>query len=400
MDSPIRKTPFTGRNFLLTIITLPLAALLWLPCMHLLLRPTAGELDRPPGPMANGMLEYHLNLWTDPASREKEVAAIRRSNAEWDFMARSYFVWAMGNAALRDPALAPRVLPIMDLIIDQTVDLEKKEGIYVFLMPYARSSPWIMHPPRSLFLDGEIALMMGLRRMVQEKPQYRTAMKERIEHILDRMGRGRVLCAESYPDECWMFCNTVSLAAVRVGDYLDGTNHQPFLTRWVQMAREKLVDKKTGLLISSFGVDGRSKDGPEGSSIWMAIHCLDLIDRDFARDQYARAKSELFRTTAGFGHAREWPLSWPGPQDIDSGHVLPGVDLSASSSGLAMIAAATCGDRETLGSLLTTLNLGGFGSTTNGRLKFHASNTVGDAVVLYALTLGPAWEKIRQGGRP
>ena len=71
--------------------------------------------------------------------------------------------------ALRDPALKPTVLPIMDQTIDQTISLEQEKGMYFFLMPYAQTSPFKMKPVRSQFLDGEIALMMAVRRVVEEK---------------------------------------------------------------------------------------------------------------------------------------------------------------------------------------------------------------------------------------
>ena len=48
-----------------------------------------------------------------------------------------------------------------------------------------------------------------------------------------------MLCAESYPDECWMFCNTVALAAVRVGDRLDDQDHSAFFAEWVAHGAEQ-----------------------------------------------------------------------------------------------------------------------------------------------------------------
>ena len=90
--------------------------------------------------------------------------------------------------------------------------------------------------------------------------------------------------------------------------------------------------------------DGRPLDGPEGSTIWMVAHCLQLLDEDFARDQYQRARKELGEITLGFGYAHEWPKSWHGPADIDSGPIIPVLDISAGSSGMAFIGATAFGD--------------------------------------------------------
>jgi hypothetical protein len=41
------------------------------------------------------------------------------------------------------------------------------------------------------------------------------------------------------------------------------------------------------------------------------------------------------------------------------------------------------------------LNFAAFPSRRGNRLKYCASNQVGDAALLYAATLGPMWEKIK-----
>ena len=211
-----------------------------------------------------------------------------------------------------------------------------------------------------------------------------------------QMEAGPVLCGESYPDECWMFCNTVALAALRMADVLEGTDHSAFCRQWVAMAKRKLVHAPSGLLVSSFSLRGDVMDGPEGSSIWMVAHCLELVDEGFARDQYGRARKELGRTLLGFGYAREWPVTWRGPMDIDSGPVIPGIEASPGASGLAVLAASSFGDREFLSSLITSLEAFGFPHQRNGELKYCASNQVGDAVLLYAMVQGPLWQKVKE----
>ncbi|HZQ47416.1 MAG TPA: hypothetical protein VFC07_10420, partial [Verrucomicrobiae bacterium] len=227
---------------------------------------------------------------------------------------------------------------------------------------------------------------------------YKPMLQERVEVMLARMQKGRVLSAESYPDECWMFDNVAALAAVRMADYLDGSDHSAFVRRWLELAKQKLTDPVTGILISSYTVDGAPLDGPEGSSIWMVTHCLRLLDDGFAHDQYERARKELRRELAGFAWSREWPVSWKGQMDIDSGPVIPVFEISAGASGMAFIGASAFGDEKYLAALATTLDFSGFPSLKDGRLKYCASNQVGDAALLYAAVLGPLWEKVR--GKP
>ena len=55
--------------------------------------------------------------------RSVEIAKMRASNAEWDFMGRTFLVLALANMSLREPASQPQYLTIMDTIIEETLRL-------------------------------------------------------------------------------------------------------------------------------------------------------------------------------------------------------------------------------------------------------------------------------------
>jgi len=390
------------KRILIALCALGAASMLWLPSLHLLYtRPvsdfrSSGALS----PRARQLAARHLELWTEPALLERELRRMRASNAEWDFMGRSFLVWSLANMGLREPASKPPYLETMDRIIDETLRLEKEQGMHFFLMPYAEAQPYVMQPERSLFLDGEIALMLAVRCVLEEKPDYKALLTERVNLITDRFRQSPQMVLESYPNECWMFDHCVALAAIKITDYLDGSDHSTLIREWMAMAKQKLVHPDSGLLITSFATDGTHYDGPEGSTIWMVAHCLQLLDEEFARDQYERARKELGEITLGFGYAHEWPKSWNGPADIDSGPIFPLFEISAGSSGMALIGASAFEDKRFLKSLAATLEFAAFPSRKNGRLKYCASNQVGDAALLYAATLGPIWDKIRSETKP
>jgi Linalool dehydratase/isomerase len=387
------------RRLLLAAASLLLAAALWLPALHLFFRPPQSLPGTIPA-RAQKLAARQLELFRDAAGRGGEARRMRATNPEWDFMGRAFLAWSLANMALRDPASKAERLAAIDAIIDDTMRLRETEGLYYFLMPYARRRAFVNQPAQSLFLDGEIALMLGLRRLVEEKEAYRAPLHDLVAVMTARMQSGPVLSAESYPDECWTFCNAVALAAITVADRLDGTDHADFTRAWIARAKERLIDPATGLLVSSYTLSGKTLDGPEGSSIWMAAHALAVVDPAFAEDQYRRARSELGRTVLGFGYAREWPLSHRGPVDVDSGPIVPGLDVSGGSSGLAFVGAATFGDRVYLDALSATLDLAAFPAERDGKLRYAAGNQVGDAVVLYSQVLGPAWGAVRAKGAP
>jgi hypothetical protein len=367
--------------------------------VHLLFTRPVSDFREPQGlsPKARELAARHLQLWNEPELREHELQKMRASNAEWDFMGRSFLVWSLANMGLRDPGSKPLYLRTMDQIIDETLRIEKENGMFFFLMRYAKRSPYQMKPERSLFVDGEIGLMLAVRRMLEEKPEYRDLMAERVGIITERFNRSPHLLLESYPNQCWTFDHCIALDALKMADYLDGTDHSELIRGWIAMAKQKLVHRESGLLISSFTTDGTPLDGPEGSSIWMVTHSLQILDEQFARDQYERACRELGKTTLGFGYAHEWPKSWVGHADVDSGPIVPVFEISAGSSGMAFIAASTFEDEPFLKALNATVDFAGFPSRKDGRLKYCASNQVGDAALLYSTTLGPLWRKIITG---
>ncbi len=370
--------------------------MLWLPLAHVFFQPPAANPDRAPSSTtdARALMERHLKLWELPPEKRREVFRMRRGNPEWDFMGRTFLVGALANLALRDPGEKKRALAVMDRVIHETLVLEKKRGMHYFLLPYSRAGKFLGKTPGNQFLDGEIAFMLAARRLVAEHTLYKRLLRERVRRIKARMEESPVLSAESYPDESWMFCNTVALAALRMHDRLDGTDHAAFFRRWVLRAQASLTEKSTGLLVSSFTFDGKHLDGPEGSSIWMSAHMLQVIDPAFAAKQYRLARKELGRELLGFGYAREWPKQAPGPQDVDSGLVVPLLQAGPGSSGLAFVGAAAFGDEAFLTRLKTSLAYAAFPMRENGGLRYAASNQVGDAVMLYALLQGPLWKKV------
>ena len=342
------------------------------------------------------MAGRQLEFWNAPVLKDRELTAMRQSNAEWDFMGRTFLALALCEMCERDATLKSDYLPVVDKIIDETISLENECGMHFFLMSYSRTRPYRVQPERSLFLDGEIALMLAARRMVEEKPAYKEPMTARLKIMEERLRSGASMAVESYPDECWIFDHSIALAAIRLGDFLDGADHTTLFRDWSRTARSRLVHKESGLLVSAYDTNNVWMEGPEGSSIWAAVHFIRLFDPALAAEQYTLARRQLGRTLLGFGWSREWPATWRNHVDIDSGVVIPVVDAGAAASGLALIASASFADSEYLRSLRASLNFAAFPVRKNGSLRYCASNAVGDAAMLYAMTLGTLWEKVNR----
>jgi hypothetical protein len=377
----------------LRILTaLVVASLLWFPALHLFFAKSHDDAFASRGvPEAARVL---LASKLDPIGSDL-IARTHATSDEWDLMGRTFTAWSLANMALRDPGQQAAYLAAIDHIIDDTQRLERENGFRYFLLPYGKTRRFVAAPERSLFVDGEVALMIGLRRLVADDQGSRE-LPRLADEIAARMSAGPVMSAESYPDECWTFCNAVALAALSVADVVDATDHGEVSRRWIETAKEKLTDKDTGLLVSRYTYEGRVMEGPEGSTIWMVAHALEVVDEPFARDQYMIAKKELARSVLGFGYAVEWPSHARGHADIDSGPIVPFFDVSAGSSGLALVGAKSFDDKDYFEELMTTLDFAAFPTRQDGAIRYAASNPLGDAVLLYATVLGPAWDRVRE----
>ena len=127
------------RPILAKLVALTVAALIWLPCMHLLFERNPAEYrsDRGVAPKARLLAARHLAIWTDPDLRQRELDKMQRLNPEWDFMSRTYFALALANMALRDPTLKTQACEIIDAILGNTLETERQKGCRHFLLGYA-----------------------------------------------------------------------------------------------------------------------------------------------------------------------------------------------------------------------------------------------------------------------
>jgi hypothetical protein len=121
-----------------------------------------------------------------------------------------------------------------------------------------------------------------------------------------------------------------------------------------------------------------------GVGISYVLHFLVDVDAGFARNQYALAKREFFRSTLGFAAVREFPEGTKEESDVDSGPVVFGLGTAASSFGIA--AAAVMRDEEMTIQLLKSSALIGLPVLRGEELRCSVMPPVGQAVILFGKT--------------
>src|SRR4051794_11675931 len=99
-----------SQRWLMSALSVVMATALWLPALHLFFRPDL-PAHTPEGalsPTGEALLGRQLALFEDSNERAQVLERMRASNAEWDFMGRTFLVLALGNMALRRPTDLPR----------------------------------------------------------------------------------------------------------------------------------------------------------------------------------------------------------------------------------------------------------------------------------------------------
>lgn len=348
------------------------------------------------------LVAHERRVLGDEAERRRDNEKMRRINPEWDLMRRMYLALSFADLAIAEPSAPVRdgYIGTLDLIVDDLLQTVRTDDPYVFLLPYGRLAPW-RAGGRSLFVDGEVAVVLEARLLVGPRPDLEAPLALRIQAIERAMSESPTVSGESYPDEAWTFCNTTALAALRMHDARMGTDHGPLARRWIAFAKAHLVDPKTGMLVSRYRYEGRIDEGPEGSSVFMAAHNLLLWDEAFARDQYARARESLTFSVLGFGLAREWPRKEGGGADVDSGPVVPLLGASPGASGMALLGASAFGDVALQRDLMRSLNLAAIPKEPHtGERMYAAAGPMGNAVVIHALTMGALFRKVLDSTHP
>lgn len=356
----------------------------WLPALQLVFAPPARPV------LVERLARRQAVVALQDESDER--ALLRRLNPEWDLMSRTFGVLAFTNLALAEPNRADEHLAVVDALLRQTLRDEQRGHLF-FLLPYGRREPFHDSAQRSLFVDGELALMLAARQTVRESPEFRSALRRQVDEVARQLEVAPLHLAESYPDEGWTFCNSIAVAALTLSDRIDGRSHRPLVDAWLTSVKSHLLEPRTGLLRSSFRHGGAPLDGPEGSTLWLSAHMLQLVDAEFAADQYRRARTLLGHRTLGFGWAAEWPAVLRNVDDVDSGPTIPLIEANAGSSGLALLGAAAFDDDEYLDALVTSLGFAAFPVKDEMGLRYAAGNHLADAVLLYALTEGPLWKR-------
>jgi hypothetical protein len=190
---------------------------------------------------------------------------------------------------------------------------------------------------------------------------------------------------QSYHALAWPVDSIVAVAALRLHDKLLPARYGPTIERWLEEAQKRL-DPVTGLI--PHRVDhrtGQPLETARGSSQSIIVRFLGEIDPIWGGEQYRLFRQEFVATRLAIPGVREHPKGISGSGDIDSGPLLFGISLSASTVTLG--AALMQQDRALADPLLHASEATGFPMQWSSKKSYlFGLLPVGDAFLAWSKT--------------
>ncbi len=237
-----------------------------------------------------------------------------------------------------------------------------------------------------------LAWMIGQYRMVGGDDGYDELHRKLCDTLNRRMRQSRDLNLPSFPNGV-VFLPDMMFCLLALKDYgkLNNGEFEDTVSLWLHMAKNHWIDKKTGLLYSSYY---RNQTAGRVSGAYAGLNCtgLVLLDEDFGREQF-----QIMKRTLGvqFGNElkpyigiKEYLHSSSKISfDIDAGPLIYG--LSPSGIAFSMGAATYLGDWSFRKGLLRTAELGGHTvkSRRTRHYKLAEIMLTGEAITLAMRTM-------------
>ena len=314
------------------------------------------------------------------------AALPRLFQGEWALGSCSMLATALTNIAFVYPETREESVRVIGALIERAMDPSHRQF---------DGAMWGEDPLTSLegphghaaYL-GHLNFMLGAYRLAGGDHRHDTLFRNVSESLARRMRLRPCRCTETYPGELYPMDNVVAHASLRNYDRVFGTRLSDVTDEWLEVSRSRYLDPATGLLY--FRLDGaeRPLQHSRGSSSGWNSFYLPFIDREFAEEQYARAKTRLLRRVP-FAAIREHPSGAFGLGDIDSGPVIFG--LSLSGTGFLIGGAVQAGDTEMASALLRTAELAGWTVERRGKRRYLMAPLVGEAILL-AMKTARVWD--------
>lgn len=189
----------------------------------------------------------------------------------------------------------------------------------------------------------------------------------------------------TYPNEpVYIPDMLVAIVALKAYDQLHGNEYESTVSAWIENARNKWTDNKTGIITSILPEGSMTPYDTAIKGSYSALSCyyISLVDYDFAKEQYDHIKKYFLQTFPITG-LKEYTTGFhPIGMDIDAGPII--LNLSPSGTVFFIGCATEFDDKELRTKFLRTAEIAGSTLTCNGRSHYWLANIalVGESIAL------------------
>lgn len=308
--------------------------------------------------------------------------------AEWALVTASMTASAITNIAFQFPETREDAIKEIEEIIKVVLseDLRKIGYMTWDKDPLEKLSPY----NTQIWYLAHLGMVLSSYKYCGGDDSYDSLHREINLAMVQALELAPIPYLETYPNETYSADNTVMYASIKLFDNLYGKDHSELYEKWISYSKDSMVDKKTGIIKSYIIPQSGPSFDSRGSWVgWMSFY-LPIVDQEFARDQYTRAKKHFFSKAFGFKVCREFPKGVNAIGDVDSGPVIFGA--SPSGTGFITGGAMHQKDYKSLNGFLTTAEFIGTSVSFGGKKHYLFSPLVGDAIML-AMKTAMVWDE-------
>jgi hypothetical protein len=303
------------------------------------------------------------------------------------FVAYMVYGQAVTNVALAEPVSARKRAQLVEEVKWSLEQLSRPEILQTF--------PNTQVPNGLFFLSRRTLLLAGMHLITENVPSDLTEeYHDNCGAMADAFESSSHGLVDSFPGFCWPVDNLAALRCLRLHDEKFGTSYASVLDEWKEWA-ENALDPKTRTL--PLRVDSETGEvlAPGRASV-VALSLIELrdVDEEVFRQQYKRFRRHFGKSFLGVQTAREFADGPEGGSEIDTGPIIRGHGVLASTVG--MIAAKLAGDLEAFCGPMAIIEAIGLPTKTDGMRRYLRGRVLPlDALAAYALSAVP-WTKSPQ----
>ncbi|WP_405135870.1 hypothetical protein [Nocardia sp. NBC_01388] len=304
----------------------------------------------------------------------------------WGLLAHQMTALGLAQVCLAHPEWRQRYAPIVTRAAAKSL-LPEMRAEFTAAWKGDDGSADLSTPHAHAYLSYP-ALALGMARLVDPAfPPQLAAQQDAMIAAFERQllasptGLLETLPGEAYPTDV-----AAVAAAIAVHGRATGVDHSAVLAHWARQVRAVQIDPGTGLVVQRMGIDAHAHDAPRASGTGLAAYFAGFADRALA-GELATGLFHQERGILGFSAIHEYGGGHSGAGDIDSGPVILGISVSATSFALAP--ARAFGHRDLFTRLFRTAGLVGLPLRSGSRLRFATGGVIGNALLLAFLTSGP-----------